>query len=247
LQHVTFSCDDPGLVSEFWAALLGYERAAAGGSWLAIDPRGEDVRLLFNKLPKSETIEVPIHLDINVPDREAALDRVLRLGGSLVVTKSFEIGELGDSTTIMRDPEGNGFCLEDPPDTERAHIWNVTFACAEPRELGRFWALALGWPDEDIDDSIFRTFREAGVGEPDISGFHLVKAPNGTRPRFYFHRREKSSPDSYPMHLDFATEHREAEVERLVQAGASVVETKQGTNVTFTIMRDPEGNPFCVG
>jgi predicted enzyme related to lactoylglutathione lyase len=36
-------------------------------------------------------------------------------------------------------------------------------------------------------------------------------------------------------------------VERLVQAGASVVETKQGTNVTFTIMRDPEGNPFCVG
>ena len=29
--------------------------------------------------------------------------------------------------------------------------------------------------------------------------------------------------------------------------GASVVETKAGTNVTFTIMRDPDGNPFCVG
>jgi predicted enzyme related to lactoylglutathione lyase len=247
LQHVTFSCDDPGRVSEFWAALLGYERTAAGSSWFATDPRGEDVRLLFNKLPKSETIEVPIHLDINVPDREAALDRVLELGGSLVVTKSFEIGELGDSTTIMRDPEGNGFCLEDPPNTERAHIWNVTFACADPRELGRFWALALGWPDEDIDESIFQTFRAAGVGEPDISGFHVVKAPNGGRPRFYFHRREKSRPESYPMHLDFETDDREAEVERLVQAGASVVETKQGTNVTFTIMRDPEGNPYCVG
>jgi predicted enzyme related to lactoylglutathione lyase len=247
LQHVTFSCDDPGRVSEFWAALLGYERAAAGSSWLATDPRGEDVSLLFNEMAKSETIEVPIHLDINVPDREAALDRVLQLGGSLVMTKSFEIGELGDSTTIMRDPEGNGFCLEDPPNTERAYIWNVTFACAEPRELGRFWALALGWPDENIDESIFRTFRAAGVGEPDISGFHLVKAPNGSRPRFYFHRREKSRPESYPMHLDLATDDREAEVERLVQAGASVVETKQGTNLTFTILRDPEGNPFCVG
>jgi predicted enzyme related to lactoylglutathione lyase len=247
LQHVTFSCDDPGRVSEFWAALLGYGRAAAGSSWLATDPRGEDVTLLFNKMAKSETIEVPIHLDINVPDREAALDRVLQLGGSLVETKSYKIGELGDSTTIMRDPEGYGFCLEDPPNTERAHIWNVTFACAEPRELGRFWALALGWPDENIDESIFQTFREAGVGEPDISGFHLVKAPNGSRPRFYFHRREKSRPESYPMHLDFATDDREAEVERLVRAGASVVETKQGTNVTFTILRDPEGNPFCVG
>lgn len=247
LQHVTFSCDDPGRVSEFWTALLGYERAAAGSSWLATDPRDEDVTLLFNQTAKSETIEVPIHLDINVPDREAALDRVLQLGGSLVVTKSFEIGELGDSTTIMRDPEGNGFCLEDPPNTERAHIWNVTFACAEPRELGRFWALALGWPDENIDESIFETFRAAGVGEPDISGFHVVKAPNGSLPRFYFHRREKSRPESYPMHLDFATDDRAAEVEQLVQAGASVVETKQGTNVTFTIMRDPEGNPFCVG
>jgi predicted enzyme related to lactoylglutathione lyase len=247
LQHVTFSCDDPGRISEFWAALLGYERTAAGSSWLATDPRGEDVTLLFNKMPKSQTLEVPIHLDINVPDREAALDRVLQLGGSLVVTKSFEIGALGDSTTIMRDPEGNGFCLEDPPNTERAHIWNVTFACAEPRELGRFWAFALGWPDEDIDESIFQIFRDAGVGEPDISGFHLVKAPDGGRPRFYFQRREKSRPESYPMHLDLATDDREAEVERLVRAGASVVETKQGTNVTFTILRDPEGNPFCVG
>ena len=247
LQHVTFSCDDPGRVSEFWAALLGYERAAAGSSWLATDPRGEDVRLLFNEMPKSETLEVPIHLDINVPDREAALDRVLQLGGSLVETKSYKIGELGDSTTIMRDPEGNGFCLEDPPNTERAHIWNITFACAKPRELGRFWALALGWPDVDIDESIFQKFRDAGVGEPDISGFHLVRASNGSRPRFYFHRREKSRPESYPMHLDFATDDREAEIERLMKAGASVVETKQGTNLTFTILRDPEGNPFCVG
>jgi predicted enzyme related to lactoylglutathione lyase len=247
LQHVTFSCDDPGRVSEFWAALLGYERAAAGSSWLATDPRGEDVTLLFNKMAKSETIEVPIHLDINVPNREAALDHVLQLGGSLVVTKSFEIGELGDSTTIMRDPEGNGFCLEDPPNTDRAHIWNVTFACAEPRELGRFWALALGRRDEDIDETIFQSFRDAGVGEPDISGFHLVRAANGNRPRFYFQRREKSRPESYPIHLDFATDDREAAIERLVQAGASVVETKQGTNLTFTVMRDPEGNPFCVG
>src|SRR4029077_6292237 len=183
----------------------------AGSSWLATDPLGEDVSLLFNQMAKSETIEGPIPLDINGPDREAALDRVLQLGGSLVVTKSFKIGELGDSTTIMRDPEGNGFFLEDPPNTERAHIWNVTFACADPRELGRFWALALGWPDEEIDESIFRTFRAAGGGEPDISGLHAVKAPGGTRPRFYFHRREKSRPESYPMHLDFATDDREPE------------------------------------
>jgi predicted enzyme related to lactoylglutathione lyase len=246
LLHVTFSCAYPGRVSEFWSALLGYERAPAGDSWIASDPRGEDVRLLFNKMPKSETIEVPIHLDINVPDREAALERVLQLGGSLVETKSYKIGDLGDTCTVMRDPEGNGFCLESPPNTERAHIWNVTFASAAPHELARFWALALGWPEDGIPESIFQQFRDAGVGEPDLSGFELVRAPNGGRPRFYFHRREKSRPEFYPLHLDFSTDDREAEIERLTHAGATVVETKQGTNVTFTIMRDPESNPFCV-
>jgi len=247
LQHVTFACGDPARVSEFWGQLLDYEPAAAGESWLATDPRGEGPTLLFNKMAKSETIEVPIHLDINVPDREAELERVLRLGGSLVETKSHRIGDLSDTCTVMRDPEGNGFCLEGPPNTERAHIWNVTFACAAPRELGGFWANALGWPDEEIDESILQQFRDAGVGEPDLSGFHLARPPNGGRPRFYFHRREKSRPESYPIHLDFATDDREAEIQRLSRAGASVVETKKGTNLTFTIMRDPEGNPFCVG
>ena len=137
LVHVTFSCTDPRRVAEFWSELLDYEPAPEGESWIASDPHEEDVRLLFNKMAKAETIEVPIHLDISVPDREAELERVLGLGGSLVETKSYRIGDLSDTCTVMRDPEGNGFCLESPPNTERAHIWNVTFACAEPRELGR--------------------------------------------------------------------------------------------------------------
>jgi predicted enzyme related to lactoylglutathione lyase len=74
-----------------------------------------------------------------------------------------------------------------------------------------------------------------------------VRQPEGRRPRFLFQRREKSRPESHPIHLDFGTDDREAEIERLTSAGASVVETKVGTNITFTVMRDPEGNPFCVG
>ena len=247
LLHVTFSCADPDRVSEFWSKLLDYERAPAGDSWTASDPREQNVRLLFNEMPKSETIEIPIHLDIDVPDREAELERVLQLGGRLVETKSYRIGDLSDTYTVMRDPEGNGFCLESGPNTERVQIWNVTFAAAQPRRLGRFWAFALGWPDEEIGESLLQQFRAAGVGEPELSGFYLVRAPNGAAPRLYFHRREKSTPESYPIHLDFSTDNREAEIERLSAAGASVVETKQGTNLTFTIMRDPEGNPFCIG
>jgi predicted enzyme related to lactoylglutathione lyase len=247
LLHVTFSCADPQRVAEFWSALLDYEPQAAGESWIASDPRGEGTRLLFNRMEKSQTIELPIHLDINVPDREAELQRILELGGRLVETKSHAIGDLSELWTVMRDPEGNGFCIQSPPNTPHNLIGNVTFSCAEPQELGRFWAFALGWPQEEIDDGFLQQLRDAGVDERELSGFYVVRPPDNGRPRFLFQRREKSRPDSYPIHLDLGTDDREAEIERLAQAGATVVETKQGTSITFTIMRDPEGNPFCIG
>jgi predicted enzyme related to lactoylglutathione lyase len=248
LDAVTFACEDPACVAEFWGQLLGYETAGGGESWLATDPRGEGTGLRFSRMPKSPTIELPIHLDVNVPDIDAERERVLELGGHLVETKTHRMADFETMWTVMRDPEGNGFCIETlenaPP---QRHISNVTFACAEPRELGRFWANALGWPDEDIDEGFLQRFRAAGVDERQVTSFHLVRQPDARRPRFLFQRREKSRPDSYPIHLDFETDDREAEIERLTGAGASVVETKVGTNITFTVMRDPEGNPFCVG
>jgi predicted enzyme related to lactoylglutathione lyase len=247
LRNITFSCRDPERLAEFWGALLDYEAAAAGDSWLATDPRGEGTRLLFNRMEKSETIEVPIHLDVNVPDREMELNRILELGGRLVETRSDSIGNFSETWTVMRDPEGNGFCIQTPPKTPHRYIGNVTFSCAEPRQLGAFWAEALGWPEEEPEEGFMQQLRDAGVDERELSGFYVTRPPDGGRPRFLFQRREKSRPASYPMHLDFRTDDREAEVERLVRIGAAVVETKEGASLTFTILRDPDGNPFCVG
>ncbi len=53
--------------------------------------------------------------------------------------------------------------------------------------------------------------------------------------------RELSDPPG------FGTDDRAAEVERLERAGASVVETKEGANLTFTILRDPEGTRSASG
>jgi predicted enzyme related to lactoylglutathione lyase len=248
LLSITFSCSDPSRLAEFWSALLDYEAAPAGDSWIATDPRGEGTRLRFNRIEKSETIEVPIHVDVNVPDREAELNRILQLGGRLVETRSDSIGDFSETWTVMRDPEGNGFCIQSPPNTPpHRYIGNVTFSCAEPPQLGAFWAEALGWPDEEIDEGFLQQLRDAGVAERDLSGFYATRPPNAGRPRFLFQRREKSRPASYPIHLDFSTDDREADVERLERAGASVVETKEDANLTFTILRDPEGNPFSVG
>jgi len=240
LNAITFACADPARVAEFWAALLdGY---AVEGQYA----RGDGPALFFHQVEKSPTLELPIHLDVNVPDREAELQRILDLGGKLVETKSHQIGELSEIWTVMRDPEGNGFCIQSPPKTTTRYIGNVTFSCAEPPVLGKFWALALGWPDEPIDQGFIDTLLAAGMDERETESFYVTRETPTSRPRFLFQRREKSRPESYPIHLDFRTDDREAELERLEQLGATVEETKTDERATWTVMRDPEQNPFCV-
>jgi predicted enzyme related to lactoylglutathione lyase len=245
LNHITFACEDPGRVAEFWTELLdGYSAQGGGETYFG---RGEGPELFFNRMKKSPTIELPIHLDVNVPDREAELQRLLGLGARLVETKSHNAGELSETWTVMRDPEGNGFCIQTPPNAlPERYIGNVTFSAAEPVVLGRFWATALSWPDEEIDEDFLQHLRDAGMDEREFSAFYATRNPDGSRPRFLFQRRERSRPDSYPIHLDFRADDREAEIERLTGEGASVVETKTDSGRTWTIMRDPEGNPFCV-
>jgi Glyoxalase-like domain len=246
LEAITFACEDPKLMAAFWAELLdGY---SAGGDDDRAHATGEGTALAFNRMEKSPTIELPIHLDINVPDREAELQRLLGLRARLVETKSHSSGDLSETWTVMRDPEGNGFCIQSPPNVETRLIGNVTFSCAEPVSLGRFWAGALGWPDEAIDEGFLQQLREAGMDEREFDAFYVTRESESSRPRFLFQRREKSRPASYPIHLDFRSDDREADIERLSGLGASVVETKSTpSGFTWTVMRDPEGNPFCFG
>ena len=247
LEHITFSCDDPARLAEFWGRCSDYETTAAGSSWLATDPRGEGTRLLFNRMAKSPTIELPIHVDVNVPDREAEL---AACSSSADISSRRNRTDRGvrETWTVMRDPEGNGFCIQiAAEDAARAYIGNVTFSCAEPRELGRFWANALGWPDEEIDEGFLQQLRDAGVDEPELTGFYVTRRRTAAARAFSFSAAR--SPGRCPTRSTSTSAPTTARPRSSgsTGAGASVVETKVGTNITFTVMRDPEGNPFCVG
>ena len=244
LNHITFAAENPERLAGFWAELLdGYSAEQVGESWRAA---GDGPQLFFNRTKKSPTIELPIHLDVNVPDFEAERERLLGLGAKLVETKSHTIGELSETWTVMRDPEGNGFCVQSPPKTEARRIGNVTFSCAEPVALGRFWAAALGWPDEPIDEGFIKQLLDAGWDEHERDSFYVTRETPTSRPRLLFQRREKSRPASYPIHLDLQADDREGDIERLTGLGATVEDTKSDGERTWTVMRDPESNPFCV-
>ena len=130
IGNITFAADDPGRLAEFWAAAIDYEVQEAPPGLLeaieaeggdrnaaaaAVDPAGRGPRLFFKKLPRSSPEQLPIHLDLEANDRESTVERLTELGATVVETKTETTGPYTETWTVMRDPEGNGFCVQSPP------------------------------------------------------------------------------------------------------------------------------------
>ncbi|HVD26576.1 MAG TPA: VOC family protein [Gaiellaceae bacterium] len=130
LSNVTFACAEPVRLAEFWAAALGYEpvepppeavaavdQAVEAGEldptgWaMLVNPDGTGPRLLFQRRPKSQTTDIPIHLDLKSEERGAEVERLTGLGATFVAERSQKIGPFEEFWTVMKDPEGNGFCV----------------------------------------------------------------------------------------------------------------------------------------
>ncbi|MFL6072207.1 MAG: VOC family protein [Mycobacteriales bacterium] len=103
----------------------------------------------------------------------------------------------------------------------------VSFDAADALALATFWAAALG-SDVDEDSTPERAFVEAaGWGGPNI-WFLRVPEPKTAKNRVHFDLRAPGPVAD--------------EVARLAALGATVV----GEHDHHTVMRDPEGNEFCV-
>jgi catechol 2,3-dioxygenase-like lactoylglutathione lyase family enzyme len=131
-----------------------------------------------------------------------------------------------------------------------ARIGNITFACENPRALAEFWAAVLGYEIEQFPQEFVDTLRAHGVGEAELENEVAARDPTGSGPRLYFQRKEKTRTATAPIHLDINVEDHEAELQRLLGLGATLVETRTRRvgpiSETWTVMRDPEGNPFCL-
>jgi predicted enzyme related to lactoylglutathione lyase len=106
-------------------------------------------------------------------------------------------------------------------------IKTVTWDCADALSAARFWAAALG-SDVEEDSTQAKAFVEAaGWGAPNM-WFIQVPEPKTAKNRL---RLDLRAP------ADMA-----AEVARLEALGATVIRR----DAAITVLRDPEGNEFCV-
>ncbi|WP_189828069.1 VOC family protein [Streptomyces finlayi] len=102
----------------------------------------------------------------------------------------------------------------------------ITIDCAEPRVLADWWAAALA-AEVSVDFGDFVMV----AADPLALGFQRVPEEKRVKNR---------------VHVDFSSASRGDEVDRLVCMGATVVSEHTVPGLSWTTLRDPEGNEFCV-
>ena len=117
---LVLDCQDLDRCADFWCSALGYQRG--GGvfepylSLLPGDAR-EGPELLLQRVPEAKCGKNRLHLDLRTSDLAAEADR-LRAAGAQVLTAD-PVREGGWTWHVLADPEGNEFCVLQPPSSHR--------------------------------------------------------------------------------------------------------------------------------
>ena len=99
----------------------------------------------------------------------------------------------------------------------------------DPGAQARFWGQALGWRIDESD------------------GLPFIMPPDPAIPLIVFVPVPEGKSGKNRLHIDVSPTDgtRDEEVERLLALGAARADIGQG-EVEWVVMRDPEGNEFCV-
>ncbi|WP_425953672.1 VOC family protein [Xylanimonas sp. McL0601] len=135
----------------------------------------------------------------------------------------------------------------------------VTFDCADPERVARFWCEVLGYvvPPPPEGFATWADFDRSLPPEDQGAWFACVD-PTGVGPRLYFQRVPEGKVVKNRVHLDvragtglvgaerLAT--LQAECERLLALGATHVLTQvaDDENESCITLQDVEGNEFCL-
>ena len=222
---LTFDAHDPDRLAAFWAGVLG--RQAVHDPRGALLP-GSDVQLGLRFVPgRTEKVglnRVHLHLTSTSPaDQQHTVAAALDLGAS-----HLDVGQLpGEGHVVLADPEGNEFCVIEPGNSFLAGCGLLgELACDGTREVGLFWAQALGWP------LVWDQNQETAIQSPHGG----TKVAWGGPPVAPKHARNQQR-----FALTLADGDLRAEVDRLVALGAARCARTEDGGVELT---DPDGNEF---
>lgn len=143
-------------------------------------------------------------------------------------------------------------------------FWQLTIDANDPATLARFWAEALGYqPSPPAEpQTTWHAHYRSRLGAEAAFDDRLFD-PAGQRPPIWFQQVGERKAGKNRLHLDLYPTGRdnamplqrrieivEAKVAELARLGATVAgrtrEDDPEDPVYYVVMRDPEGNEFCV-
>ncbi|MFF0587246.1 VOC family protein [Streptomyces sp. NPDC003781] len=237
LVQVNFKARDDSALGRFWAQALGWNMSSEGPGVINLEPAGFDwpdpsaVCVDLVRVPDPESVKYRVHIELATTSDAHQAQLVGRLE-ELGATRA-DVGGDGMPWTVMRDPEGNTFSVLEPRELYRdtGPVAAVVVACADPREMARFWGGAIDWTVHRLTDD--------GA---------LLRSAKGVGPYLEFRRTCDDDVVWNRIHLDVMSdpvEDQAREVARLEGLGATRADVGQG-DVSWVVMADPAGNEFCV-
>ncbi len=133
--------------------------------------------------------------------------------------------------------------------------WQLAVDAVDAHTLADFWAEALRYTIEDNTAAIERVLAQGYAKESDtvvrhdgIRSWAEFEAIRGNGRRILFHTvpEPKTTKNRWHIDLNVGEQQMEAEVQRLVALGAVRVQEINEPGGHFIVMRDTEGNEFCV-
>jgi hypothetical protein len=228
LLALTLDAHDPARVAGFWAGLLG--RVVTDDRRGALLP-GSDTQVGLRFAParaaRVGTDRVHLHLTSTSPaDQQRTIAAALERGAT-----HLDVGQRPeDGHVVLADPEGNAFCVIEPGNSYLSGCGFLgELACDGNREVGLFWAKALGWPlvwDQDQQTAV--QSRHGGT-----------KVAWGGPPVPAKHGRSRQR-----LELALVDGGLGVEVDRLVALGATLLSSTNSTGDGAVELADPDGNEF---
>ncbi len=101
----------------------------------------------------------------------------------------------------------------------------------DPQRIARWWAEVLDYRITEADEDQVEIAGPPGAGPTIV----FVKVPE-----------EKSVKNRIHIDVSATDREQEAELQRLLDLGAEPADVGQGEDVGWKVLRDPEGNEFCL-
>ena len=139
--------------------------------------------------------------------------------------------------------------------------FQVTFDAADPRALGRFWAEALGYEEDQPPEGFAdweEWLRKSGIPEESWNDAYALSDPERVGPRIFIQRVPEPKTAKNRVHLDLNVggglsrpveerqEKVDSEADRLAALGATRLRAAEERGEYWIVMQDPEGNEFCL-